>query len=458
MTSAEQIARELAEVGELLTAQVAVGLSHDDVVECLYRSWAERLQACTHYSEKGKSIVTNVLREGPWNPEQLRELARVVLTGGKNVGAKVMRRVNQKCTLFENLIPESVWVKLRDTRKFSQVSRVSLIAGVGHSLGLECPDQPTLYRMVAIIAYCENTYEMNQETVHSLMDKIQTFLKAQARVAGLPYLEHYPSSASQLPEDMQKKAYPNEELPVDINIPELAIILGDNKLRGRPKHVAPAWLQHVPEEYRSLFASKGRPGSSGTLPLNAATAAPAIPAALPTADVLRFHMQKTPESAPLANGEPDASLPGDVVVPFQDKHAVADATAGTVEDMEKAFVAAMRKGKATPTIKRPAAAACVIKRPAAAACAIKRPAAATKQPASAIKMTAAAAPGNKVNMNEMFAKLRSETTMPRKNFTSKAYHGAAKLARDAGCAPGECTRIAREASAMASMMWSRSQR
>ena len=53
---------------------------------------------------------------------------------------------------------------------------------------------------------------------------------------------------------MIEHAYPAEdEIPVDLNIPELDGILAGKRQRGRveaTKTKLPKWLEHVPEEYR----------------------------------------------------------------------------------------------------------------------------------------------------------------------------------------------------------------
>ena len=167
------------------------------------------------------------------------------------------KRPNQKCTFFENFVPEGIWVKLKDTTQYSQLTRASLVAGVAHSIGIECLDQPTLYRMVSIVAYCEKNYDMGQDEVHKLMDTIQGFIKGLSRVAEIPYIEHYPCSAQELPNSIKDRAYAPGELPVEVDISELNIVLGDNKMRGRKKDRVPDWLQHVPEAYMGCGHAAG---------------------------------------------------------------------------------------------------------------------------------------------------------------------------------------------------------
>ena len=143
------------------------------------------------------------------------------------------------------MIPEKIWAKLREA-KISQNTRLSLLATVCSSTKLVNPDQPTLCRGVAIDAYCGENFDIGQAEVYTLMDKFQSFIKAQPESADLDYLIAFPVSAEALP-DLHKKSL-GEPLPLEVCIPELATILGDSKMRGRAnKNKDPDWLQSVPE-------------------------------------------------------------------------------------------------------------------------------------------------------------------------------------------------------------------
>lgn len=125
------------------------------------------------------------------------------------------------------------------------------------------------------------------------MDQIQSFLKNRPRMPGLPYIVNYKCSAHELSDKIKDNAYGKGELPVDADFPELAMLLGDNKMRGRSK--GPSWLQHVPDECKNLVMAQVNKGqapmncnynasqSSGvhSLPL-----APQQP--LPSADLMRL--------------------------------------------------------------------------------------------------------------------------------------------------------------------------
>lgn len=378
MASPDDLARELASVGELLEAQCAAGLPREDVLVSVFNSWADRLAKCPKLSDKGKLCLTLAIKKGPWDQQQMKDLASVVLAGKGGVGkASPTRRPNQKMMRVENYIPMDVMVKLRDPAKFSRLSRLSLLAGAVRSVGIECPDQPSLYRMVALVAWAESNWEFTQQDVHSSMDKLQLYIKGVPRNNEIPYVEHYPASASLLPDDVRKLAFPGGELPTDLDIPDLDVILSGHKMRGREpkaKHV-PDWISGVPDEFKdavlNVVQNTAQPPSRRAQPsLPSQPSQPALPLGgnpLPIADCLRFTQQKAlpqmpsqQQASPTTPAEPPTEPPA---LPGQQPTA----TEGTIEELEKELVAAV-KGRGKPrAAKRPAAAPKqVLKRPSTA--------------------------------------------------------------------------------------------
>ena len=142
---------------------------------------------------------------------------------------------------------------IRDATKHSQFARAHAIAKQACFIGIENPSQPTLFRMVSLVAWGESNFEMSQAEVFNLMDKIQSLIKGFRKPDGLSYLETYPVSASQLTPAMQALCYPDSKLPIDITIPDLDTILMDKKQRGRGKLDSfedESWLQSIPEKYK----------------------------------------------------------------------------------------------------------------------------------------------------------------------------------------------------------------
>jgi len=281
----ETMCSELANVGELLEAQVSAGQSRADVIECLFRSWMSRLSTGPAAGAKQKAALTQAITNGPWTADQRKDLASAVLHGGshKNAASKA-RRPNQKAHKFENLVPMSVMLKLKDTTKYSTTSRLSIVAGAARSLGLEIVDNKTLYRMVALVAYQEGNYDMSQDTVWQHMTTLQTFLQSSNRVA-VEFLEEYPPTAVLLPNDIQQSAYGSGELPPELNLADLDTVLGDNKMRGG---------RRLSGKFKTTgSATVDSPMSSvqGIVPSNAPAVLASDPAAssvLPSAQCFRF--------------------------------------------------------------------------------------------------------------------------------------------------------------------------
>jgi hypothetical protein len=441
--SAQQAASELADVSALVQSQVDVGMCRDEVVDALCCSWAPRLAGLSHSSQSDKACLTSALTAGPWNDDQRKELARAVLVGSHDSTTK-RKRPNQKCTHFENFVPEDVWVKLRDTKQYSHLTRSSLVAGVAHSIGIECPDQPTLYRMVSVVAYCEKNYDMHQDDVHKLMDKIQGFIKNQSRVADFPYIEHYPCSAQGLPNSIQARAYGSGDLPVDVDISELSMILGDAKMRGRKKDSAPDWLQHVPDAFKGVVlqqmnaTKRGRASTS----CGSAFAVMGDDSPLPSADLLRGSNKQAQPPSAVADGEasPKAVVKEELAGDADDDKLKTSPP--SVEALEAALLAGLMNKK---DVRKKPAAAVVLKRPAAAVV-LKRPAAAV-----VLKPD-----GCNIDMSGLFAKLRArKSTMSKKGFTSMAYHNAKTMADNAGFTADQAKVIAREALGKASVLYDR---
>lgn len=274
MSSPEQLASELADIPALLDAQAAAGLDRDEVIESLFRSWTSRFSNLGRLSDKGKTVITQALNDGPWSASQVKDLASILLHGKSSAaksGKAANRRPNQKCMHFENFIPMSVIIKLRDPVKYSQPSRASMLAATARSIGIELVDLPTLFRMIAILAYLEGKYDYTQQDVFDIMNSIQRFIKSVPRDSSLPFIEHYPVEVSGLPEPIRKHAYTPDAMPVVVDWPELSTVLGSNKMKGgRDDHSkgskAPAWLEHVPTDLKStvLNAVKGQKASGSS--------------------------------------------------------------------------------------------------------------------------------------------------------------------------------------------------
>ena len=465
----EGMVGELKDVSALLSAQEAAGLQHEDVLDSLFRSWVSRLASLSKISDRAKCQLTTAIREGPWTTDQCKELARIVLEGGATAKKKKERRNNQKCYAFENFIPADMWVKLRDTTKYSYLSRCSLLATVGHSIGIECPDQPTLFRMVEILAYTAGNYEMNQTDVHSYMDKIQGFLKSQPRISGQPYIELYPTVADDLPEAIRKSAYGSSGLPLQVDIPELSSILHGNKMRGRAKAKDPEWLANIPEPFKQQMKTMLKTNNNTMASSHSSHEQPAPPpsmssgsapvpssSALPIAGCLRFRQQATsiPGASEPMHEEP--SEPKEKTTPEAPHNDEQENTeeADDLQKMENEMLADLKKARKDRQQDR------VLRKPAAsdvaakAATTKKRPAAASSSSPSVSKKPASKRGKQGATLEEVFAKLEGlRASLSRNAFCSRAYSAGVRLAKQKGKSVEDCKAFGRKQLAKASKLY-----
>lgn len=480
---------ELGEVNDVVAAQVEVGMSRDEVVESLYRSWLDRITQLK--SKLSNAVVTQLscaIKNTPFTQDQRTNLARAVLNIG-STNKKVVARSNQKCHNLENFIPEGTWVKMKDF-KMSRNYRLSLIAQVCGRLRIVNPDQPTLYRGVAISEFCNDNYEASQDQVLQWMDTLKTMIKQQPDNRDIDYIVSFPVSAADLP--ITHQACLGLPLPVDVEIPELGTILGGTKMRGRKlKTSDPPWLKtsdppwlasilaQIPDASThdgirmSLLANAG--GSAGQLhqsqqnvskePLQSPQAPPEEKASLP--QILRF---TRPQQFSNASSQPVSSL-------LKLEDTMHDVVAASRKDRN------MRKSKGGKKKKSDTdeddddegsdenfeepeeeddeeeddededdedSGDMVSKKPATK---LKRPAATNKRPAAAPSMFKRPA-GKQPLLKNVFRELRRiGPSISRKRFTSRAYHAAQKIQQRNGKSADNAKAAARSASKKASKLY-----
>ena len=223
---------DMKAVTQLVKSQVAAGMKEDDVKETMCRSWIGRLQQQHGLRDQHKSALTDAISEGPWTHEQKKLLASTVLASGVKASKKAAdRRPNQKSPNIESLLPVGCMSDLKDTIKYSLVSRLSILARSVKALGIENPDNITLFRLVCIIAYCDPKLSFDQDDTWRHMTTLQKYIKAGGN-SHVQYIVDYPPSATLLPEDIQKSSYGSSGLPPELDWRELDHILADQKARG----------------------------------------------------------------------------------------------------------------------------------------------------------------------------------------------------------------------------------
>ena len=153
----------------------------------------------------------------------------------------------------------------------SKAAIMNMIAARAGLIGLQCPSEPTIRRMLGLVAWLCRQHHLGQETLLQDRDQFKLFLRTKSnkqQSASLPYIIEYPTAASGLPEAIVKHAYGDAGAPPEVQIPELHSILAGTKMRGAKQ--LPDWMKAVPEHLRPLLLATHRasptPGVSPTTP------------------------------------------------------------------------------------------------------------------------------------------------------------------------------------------------
>ena len=288
---ADGLLKELAGAAALVQAQIAAGLSENDVKEMLARSFEARIDAHPPLQGADKSQLTTEITSGPWNAEQKILATAVLGNGSMKSKANASKRPNQKALNIENLIPTDTMVRLREPSKYSIASMLSLVASTAKALGIQNPDTATLFRMTAIVAAASET-SMSQKEVWIHMNTIQKYVKTKARNSSeVEYVTVYPPTASLLPGDIQKSAYPDGILPPELDWPELDMVLGASKMKGA-------------RMAKNTGATNPKVQAANLLPTSPSASAPAVSSLMPSPDVFRFRADSRimPLQGSFANG------------------------------------------------------------------------------------------------------------------------------------------------------------
>ena len=375
MASPQDLVDDLQDIPELIAAQVAAGLSHDEVSTQLFAAWAERLSKHVKMQPKGKIAVTNAINSGPWNATQKKELASVLNLSAPAKSAS-SRRASQKMQHPENYIRTSIMAKLRTP--ISRANKLSLHATEMRHVGVELADERLLFRLVQIYAWTSDIWDIPQDDILTYMDNVQAYIKSVPRNKNIKYIEHYPATAELLEPELQRIIFADGNVPVPMQVPELDNILAGNKMRGRKakKSKSPAWVDGVPEEHRaavlSVINKKASSSTSTSAPDVPQTPAPSPHDTVFTQGAFRFsarqHVKpevaakKEPAGTALVAAEDDDNDDDD----SDDEDEDGTKNHASLEDVDALtanLLAARTKLRATAPKKRPAAS---IKRPASA--------------------------------------------------------------------------------------------
>jgi len=471
--SYDDLATELGQASDRIKASGGLhGGGLEDAHESHYRSWVGRLSALQSQPTSADiRKVTTAICKGPWNPSQQDELIGII-TNIKKTKKKTpnQRRKGQTCLNFENMISAECYVKLKDKDRFSQNSRLSIMASCARAINLTNPCEQTRFHMVKLLAYCEDNWELTQKDVLKLMDKVREYIQAGKSDTSLPYLEQYPTSAADLPEVLRKRAFGND-VPVDVCMPDLDGVLSGRKKRGREREDM-AWMQQVPEPFRSKICGLINQPSAGS-----SVSRDAIPK-MPSIDMFRYGIpitnnastgisaKKEPKNEKMKKeggikSEPNPEFDEEEEMEENEEEEEAEEEEpqeepdGDITSMENQMVAAYKTAKKVAALRRPAAAKAAKATKAAKAA---KATAIKKRPACAgvKRRPAAAAAFKRLDMTHIFTRLRQRNPIGTQNqFTSAAYHPARTLALKAGHSPEEAKEVARAALKKASELYAR---
>ena len=253
----QDVLQDLNGANRLLESQVKCGFGKEEVLESLCAEILNKLQRIEGASMSEKGEMSDAIAQGPWAPEQKKLLSGVLVQGRQSTHAEVsekapIRRANQKCHNVENLLSMKCWAALRD-KKYSRIAKTSMLGQELAHLGIDCPDEPTLYRCVAILNYCDGSYDQTEPEIHKDMDKVQDYAKGTKRNPNMPFRVEYPPSASQFAPELHEILFKGD-VPVDVDIPELDAINGNARMRGRKSKSEVDFLKKLPAEKRKRVA------------------------------------------------------------------------------------------------------------------------------------------------------------------------------------------------------------
>ena len=403
---------------------------------------------CTH--------VVHIQQDGPHDAESCPKL--------QAAQSSAVRRGNQKCLHFENYITQHEWIEHRATTL--DAANEALIARRAVKINLFYPSEPTLYRMVSILAYVKRDPNKTQDDVTRHKTNIKKMIKgALGKGNDHAYLDTYPLNPADLPPSIIASAYGNIP-PVCVCFAELDTILGTNKMRrSGPK--LPAWMEHVPVQMRAAICA-ALPDATLQVkpsPPRVASQVVAMPAEAQGPDTQILATTSTSNSYGACSlafrsvDQSDASTPRapkralvkvEVLSSDEEPHAEgADVLAASAAASKAAVAARNKVEQMEQELMEKASKPALRKRPAAG---LTRSCAHVPKPASCLAL------GQQMDdlLEDMTANISSFPS--RGAFVTKAFKAAESAVLREGQTPEEAKAYAREVYARAAKLWSEAQR
>ena len=225
------VARDLANIGTYVEAQLAAGRPIDSVLVTQADAVHHRLQNLAAVDMQQGSMLTLAVARGPWTDQQKNSMSRTIDGLVASARAAPQRRGLQHLPKPENTMLEAEWRSLRTDGPIL-TAKIAQVATRMWSIGLTCPSETTSCKFAGIICVCCNIVDPHEQ--RDVFERLKAAVKAldENRIYPYGHLLQYPPDMADWPEDMVAYAYSGER-PIEVNVPELDIIMMGTQLRGR---------------------------------------------------------------------------------------------------------------------------------------------------------------------------------------------------------------------------------
>ena len=212
-------------------AQLAAGRPIGSVLTTKADALHHRLQNLAAVGMEQGRLLTLAVARGPWTDQQKERLSRTIDGLVANARAAPKRRGLQHLPKPENTMLEVEWRSLRTDGPIL-TAKIAQVAARMWSIGLTCPAETTSLKFAGIICVCCNIAEPHDQ--RDVFERLKQAVKTLDEKRTYPHghLLDYPPDVADWPEAVVAYAYSGER-PIEVNMPELDIIMMGTQLRTR---------------------------------------------------------------------------------------------------------------------------------------------------------------------------------------------------------------------------------
>ena len=176
-------------------SQVLAGVPLDIASDRVFQSFSERIRPLSRISlEEEMLLIGAIGKVAHWNATQKQELIQIIADSKvrQKVPGKLGRSKLQACMSFENLIPDELWVTLKEEGRTDGASAI-MVCQLANLLGIVNASEKTLNRMISIVGFCQRYQRMPQSVVSTLKAHMQDNLHVLGKILpkDYPYLIAY---------------------------------------------------------------------------------------------------------------------------------------------------------------------------------------------------------------------------------------------------------------------------